>query len=233
MLLHPIPASPADAIRIQNEMREKVSIKDDFPAVKTIAGIDVGYDIKENVSKGALVLMPIDTLTPSLTLIETDPTPFPYIPGLLSFREAPVILKLLARLKEMPDILFIDGQGIAHPRRLGIASHIGVITGLPAIGIAKKVLCGTYKDPAAERGSQEPLIHKGERIGTAYRSRDNVKPIFISPGHRIGHDSAVELVARCITRYRLPEPTRIADKYSKIGAETPLFPEELSAARIV
>ncbi len=212
------PASAEEALQIQQDMRGLVRLEDDFKQVKIIAGIDVGYDIQKNLSKCALVLLNIDNLVPITSIIEFDPTPFPYIPGLLSFREAPVILKALSRLKERPDILFIDGQGIAHPRRLGIASHIGVLTGLPAVGIAKSVLCGYYKEPGLKKGSSEPLIHKDEKIATVYRSRDNVKPVFISPGHKISHESAVMLVARCLTRYRLPEPTRIADKLSKTGA---------------
>ncbi|MGB4107312.1 MAG: endonuclease V [Alphaproteobacteria bacterium] len=107
-------------------------------------------------------------------------------------------------------------QGIAHPRRLGISAHVGVLTGLPTIGVAKSVLCGSYKEPGPAKGKMEPLVHKSEKIGTALRSRDNVKPIFISPGHRVDHESAVALVLRCLTKYRLPEPTRLADKFSKI-----------------
>lgn len=209
------PSNPEDAVRIQNAMRGLVRVADEFGDVKTVAGLDVGYDAPNNVSKAALVLMRIDDLTPILSFTETDLSPFPYIPGLLSFREAPVLLKALARLKDPPDMLFIDGQGIAHPRKLGIASHIGVLTGLPAIGVAKSVLCGFYKEPPLQKGGVTPLMHKGERIGTALRSRDKVKPLFISPGHRIGHESAVALVQKCLTRYRLPEPVRLADKLSK------------------
>jgi deoxyribonuclease V len=212
------PDTPQDALRIQQEMRGLVRIADDFSPVKTIAGIDVGYDVERNMSKAALVLINIDDLVPVTSLVEFDPTPFPYIPGLLSFREAPVILKALSRLKDVPDMLFIDGQGIAHPRRLGIAAHIGVLTGLPSIGIAKSVLCGQYEEPGLKKGERGDLVHKGEKIGTVFRSRENVKPLFISPGHRVGHESAVALVEQCLTRYRLPEPTRLADKLSKIGA---------------
>jgi deoxyribonuclease V len=212
------PESAKEALHIQNEMRGLVTLTDNFSPIKTIAGIDVGYDINNNISKCALVLMNINDLKVITSIVDFDSTPFPYIPGLLSFREAPVILKALAQLEEKPDILFIDGQGIAHPRRLGIASHIGVLTEMPTIGIAKSVLCGRYKEPGPEKGNVEPLLDKGEKIATAYRSRDNVKPVFISPGHKVSHESAVAIVAKCFTRYRLPEPTRLADKLSKIGA---------------
>lgn len=211
------PETAREALLIQQEMRGRVRVLDDFAPVRTIAGIDVGYDPRRNISKAALVLMDIDTLAPLKSLFVTSPTPFPYIPGLLSFREAPVILKALAELGDLPDMLMIDGHGIAHPRRLGIASHIGVLTGLPAIGVAKSVLCGDCAQPGPEKGSTEPLMHKGERIGTALRSRENVKPVYISPGHRIGHESAIALVLRCLTKYRLPEPTRLADKLSKFN----------------
>jgi deoxyribonuclease V len=211
------PESAKDAVLIQQEMRDYVRISNDFTTVKYIAGIDVGYDLQTNTSKAALVIMDIDGLLPLETVIATDPTPFPYIPGLLSFREAPVIIKALEQVKKKPDMIFIDGQGIAHPRGLGIASHIGVLTGYPSIGVAKSVLCGSYKEPGAKKGQSSPLIYKGHKIGTVMRSRDNVKPLFISPGHKISHESAVDFVQRCLTRYRLPEPTRIADKLSKFG----------------
>jgi deoxyribonuclease V len=211
------PKSAKEALQIQQQMRGLVRIEDDFSPVRLIAGIDVGYDIKKNESKAALVLMNIDDLKPIHSLTVFASTPFPYIPGLLSFREAPVLLKILSQLQQKPDMIMIDGQGIAHPRRLGIASHIGVLTGLPTIGVAKSVLCGRYAPPGAAKGNFTDLIDKGEKIATAYRSRDNVAPIFISPGHRVSHESAVRIVEKCLTRFRLPEPTRLADKLSKIS----------------
>lgn len=216
------PLSAQEALLIQQDMRRHVLLTDELPDIQTIAGIDVGYDIHKNISKAALVVMQINELKPVISIIDFDPTPFPYIPGLLSFREAPVILKALSRLEERPDLLMIDGHGIAHPRRLGIAAHIGVLTGIPSIGVAKSLLCGRYTEPGLAKGCSEPLLHQGERIGTVYRSRDNVKPVFISPGHKIGHKSAVALVEQCLTRFRLPEPTRIADKLSKLDSrQTP------------
>lgn len=212
----PAPDSPAAAIALQQLMRHQVRIEDDFPPIKTIAGIDVGYDINLNMSKAALVVIDTATLRPLESRIVIEPTPFAYIPGLPSFREAPVILKGLEKLETKPDILMIDGHGIAHPRRLGIAAHIGVLTGMPAFGVAKSVLCGTYIEPGPEKGSTELLIHKGERIGTIYRSRTNVKPLIISPGHRISQESALKITISTLTRYRLPEPTRLADKLSKV-----------------
>ncbi len=213
-----IPSSPAEAIRIQEEMRSLVRIEDDFGDIRIIAGVDVGYDVAANLSKAALVLVDFNTLKPLQAFVATDTTPFPYIPGLLSFREAPVILKALSLLDKPPDLIMVDGQGISHPRRLGIAAHIGVLADLPAIGVAKSVLCGKHEDPAIEKGNTAHLIHKNEMIATVYRSRTAVSPIFISPGHRISHESAVAITAQCLTKYRLPEPTRLADKLSKKGA---------------
>lgn len=218
------PASVQEALLIQKEMRERVVLTDDTPFVRTIAGIDVGYDVPNNVSKAALVVMDIEELKPRISIVDFDPTPFPYVPGLLSFREAPVILKALSQLEKLPDLLMVDGHGIAHPRRLGIAAHIGVLTGIPAIGVAKSLLCGSYEEPGPAKGCRENLFHKGERIGTVYRSRDKVRPLFISPGHKIGHEAAVALVEKCLTRFRLPEPTRIADKLSKYGPRPSLLP---------
>ncbi|WP_420607689.1 deoxyribonuclease V [Novosphingopyxis sp.] len=218
------PVSTSEAIAIQNAMRAKVLLADDHPPVKRIAGIDVGYDPERNLARAALVTMDIDTLTPIASVVEYDSVRFPYVPGLLSFREAPVLMKALARLgTQRPDMLFVDGQGVAHPRRLGIAAHIGVLSGLPTIGIAKKKLCGRYEEPAIEQGSRTMLFDGRERIGTVLRSRTNVKPLFVSPGHRVSQDTAVLLVMRCLRGYRLPEPTRLADKLSKFSASPSLF----------
>ena len=216
------PTSVAEAIAIQQEMRHKVILRDDFVSVQTIAGVDVGYDPRRNQSRAALVLLKNGEVIASVVAYDT--TPFPYVPGLLSFREVPVVLQALAMLAQMPDMLFVDGQGIAHPRRLGIAAHLGVLTGLPAIGIAKKRLCGTYEEPGPRKGDRSDLMHNNEKIGTVLRSKEKCKPLFVSPGHRVSHDTAVVLVEQYLTHYRLPEPTRLADILSKTkpqsGAET-------------
>ena len=210
------PKSAKEAIALQQQMRALTRIEDDFPVLNVIAGIDVDYDLRLNQSKAALVLIDVHTREVVESVVTFDETPFPYIPGLLSFREAPVIMKAISSLKQPPDMLFIDGHGIAHPRRLGIAAHIGVISGLPSIGVAKSLLCGKYQEPALIKGSRSVLVDKGERIGAVLRSKDKVKPLYISPGHRVGLDSAVSLVEKFLTKYRLPEPTRLADKLSKI-----------------
>lgn len=138
--------------------------------------------------------------------------PLPYIPGLLSFRETPGILAALRKLSTQPDVMLCDAQGIAHPRRLGLASHLGLWINIPTVGCAKSRLCGEHEDPGTAKGSQTPLMYHNERVGTVLRTRENVKPLFVSPGHLCDHATAVRLTLAAVTRYRLPEPTRLADK---------------------
>lgn len=209
------PDNAADATVMQNELRHVVRIEDDFDEPKTIAGVDVGFDTVRDEAKASIVLLDFKTLAVKAQVTAHQAVSFPYIPGFLSFRELPVLLRALSDLPQVPDMLMVDGQGIAHPRRLGIAAHLGVVTGLPAIGVAKSLLCGSYNEPGPHKGDRSELMHKGEKIGTVLRSKDNVKPLFISPGHRITHETAVAYVLKCLTKYRLPEPTRLADKYSK------------------
>jgi deoxyribonuclease V len=140
---------------------------------------------------------------------------FPYVPGLLSFREIPLLTQALGRLETTPDLLLVDGQGYAHPRRIGIASHVGLLAGLPTIGCAKSRLCGEHAEPGRERGSQAPLLDGGEVIGTVLRTRDGIKPLYVSVGHLISLESAAAWVLRLATRVRLPEPVRVADALSK------------------
>jgi deoxyribonuclease V len=141
--------------------------------------------------------------------------PFPYIPGLLSFREIPPLLSAWKRLRTRPDAIIVDGQGIAHPRRLGIASHLGLVLDVPTIGCAKSRLCGEHEEPAPERGSWTPLIHKDERIGAALRTRDGCNVVYVSTGHRVGLKSAISVVLAWAPRYRLPEPQRLADQLTR------------------
>ncbi len=209
------PKNAAEAVVVQNILRHRVKLLDDFADPVTIAGVDCSYDIKSNLSYAFIVLMNMTDMKVLATARAELPTEFPYIPGFLSFREIPVILKALEQLPQKPDIFMVDGQGIAHPRRLGIAAHLGVITDTPAIGVAKSRLCGTYQEPDNIKGAMKPLMDKGEQIGIVMRSKDNVKPLFVSAGHRISHKKAADITISCLSNYRLPEPTRIADKISK------------------
>jgi deoxyribonuclease V len=201
--------SPEEAIRVQKELRSRVLIADDFPEVRIVCGIDVGLS-PAGMATGGVVALSFPELRVIEQVTASVPLEFPYIPGLLSFREAPAILAALAKLSVQPSLLILDGQGIAHPRRFGIASHIGVITDTPSIGCAKSRLIGTYTEPGPRKGDSTPLLYGSEQIGTVLRTRDNTRPVFVSPGHRVSLDSAVELVLRTTAGYRLPEPTRLA-----------------------
>ncbi len=214
---HPkvLPTEIPEAVAMQQTLRHQVRIEDDFGPLNLIAGIDCSYDLDRDLSRAVIVLMDYQTLEPVASVQAFAKTVFPYVPGFLSFREVPVIQEALSCLKEEPDLLMVDGQGIAHPRRLGIAAHLGVLTGLPAIGVAKSKLFGRYQEPGIIKGSTAPLMDKNERIGTVLRSKDKCNPLFISPGHRVGQQSAVDITLHCLRNYRLPEPTRIADMMSK------------------
>jgi len=179
-------------------------------APRLIAGTDMSVDRIRGRALAAAVVVEY----PSLELVEVrtaeGPLTWPYVPGLLSFREAPLVLEALSRLRSEPDFVMLDGQGIAHPRRLGLASHVGLFVDTPTIGCAKSVLCGEYEEPGTEKGNSTDLVHNGEVIGAAVRTRAGVKPVFVSIGHRFNLASAVEWVLHSCGRYRLPEPTRLA-----------------------
>lgn len=202
--------SPAEARAMQERLADKVILENQFDKVETVAGIDVGFPNKK--AQAAVVVLGY----PRLNLIEyvmaTKPVEFPYIPGLLSFREGPVVIEALQKLNEKPDLLIFDGQGIAHPRRLGIAAHLGVLLDIPSIGCAKSRLCGEFQEPPLEKGTYSPLLKEDEKIGFVLRTRSNVRPVFISPGHKIDFDTAVHFILTTCTKYRLPETTRWAHR---------------------
>ncbi len=209
LVQHPWDLAPSDAMALQRELSSRV-VPFGEPAVRLVAGIDVSVSKGSDVGFAAVVVMDY----PALRVVEVSTASFrismPYIPGLLSFRETPVIMKALEGLKREPDLLMVDGQGIAHPRGFGIASHIGVIYDKPAIGVAKSILVGEYREPPEDPGSWEPLIYKGETVGAILRTKRKVKPVFVSVGHRVSLEFAVRFVTNCCRGYRLPEPTRRA-----------------------
>ncbi len=223
---HPWNVSPAQARRIQESLRVRVIREDRFKReISTVGGVDVGFEDQGKIARAAVVVLSL----PDLQLIEQaiayQPTLFPYVPGLLSFREIPTVLAALKRLEITPDLLLCDGQGIAHPRRFGLACHLGVLTNLPTIGVAKTRLIGTFSGLSEERGSYVPLIDKEEQIGVVLRTRYGIKPVFVSIGHRISLNSAVNYVMACTPRYRLPETTRWADRIaSRRGGRFPARP---------
>ncbi|MHB1293378.1 MAG: deoxyribonuclease V [Anaerolineae bacterium] len=202
--------TPEEARDLQIKLRQHVNLTNSLGPVRLVGGIDVG--LHGDVARAAVVVLSF----PELALVEHVTTEravtFPYVPGLLSFREAPVILDALARIKSTPDVLIFDGQGYAHPRRMGIATHVGILLDHPTIGCAKSRLWGRYEQPGPERGAYSWLTADNETIGAVLRTRNNVRPLFISAGHRVDLATAIDLVLRCGTRYRLPEPTRWAHR---------------------
>lgn len=208
------PKDTQAAIALQRRLASQVITTNDFdPAnLHYIAGVDVGFEAGGSLTRAAVVVLSF----PGLDLVESAiariPTGFPYIPGLLSFREVPALLKALAQIQRDPDLILCDGQGIAHPRRLGIASHLGLLVDKPTIGVAKSRYIGRYEEPAPEKGSCSPLMDQDELIGAVVRTRTQIKPLFISSGHRVSLETAMELVLNCTTKYKLPEPTRLADR---------------------
>jgi deoxyribonuclease V len=201
------------AKRIQNELREKVRIQPLQQRLSSIAGVDAAFDGERVIAVASLFAYP--SLIHSADTMSREDIRFPYIPGFLSFREGHAIISAIRKLRHMPDVIIVDGQGIAHPRRIGIASHIGVLLDVPTIGCAKTRLMGEYVEPGTEKGQWSPLMYEGEQVGAVVRTRDNVRPVFISPGHLIDLPSSMEILLQCLTKYRLPEPIRRADHLSK------------------
>lgn len=211
--IHPWPSTVEEATNIQETLRNQVITTDQLnEPIQYVAGVDMGFLEDGKMSRAAVAVLSF----PDLQVVETSlayrPTSFPYIPGFLSFREIPAILDALEKIETIPDIILCDGQGIAHPRRLGIACHLGVLVDIPTIGVAKSLLIGKHEELPELRGSWQPLIHKNETVGAVLRSRTGVKPLYISSGHRISLLTAIDYVLRCTPKYRLPETTRIADK---------------------
>jgi deoxyribonuclease V len=216
---HAWTVSPEQAVALQTKLRTDV-VADrpiDLTSIGLIAGVDVS--VKNDVSQAAVVVMTFPDFRPVETVLVQRRTPFPYIPGLLSFREGPVLEEAFEKLTEEPAVFLFDGMGIAHPRRIGIASHLGLWLQKPTIGCGKTLLCGRYGGLAEEKGSRAPLVDKGETIGMALRTRTAKNPMFISPGHLADVPTAAELVLRCAPKYRLPEPIRLA--HNAAGRFTP------------
>nr|VFK13074.1 MAG: Endonuclease V [Candidatus Kentron sp. LPFa]VFK13273.1 MAG: Endonuclease V [Candidatus Kentron sp. LPFa]VFK24277.1 MAG: Endonuclease V [Candidatus Kentron sp. LPFa]VFK66096.1 MAG: Endonuclease V [Candidatus Kentron sp. UNK]VFK70262.1 MAG: Endonuclease V [Candidatus Kentron sp. UNK] len=208
-------ATPGEAREIQERLRHRVITRDALGAARYVAGIDVGFERNNTITRAAVAVLTFPALELHQQAIARRATSFPYVPGLLSFREAPAVLDALEKLRATPDILLCDGQGIAHPRRLGIASHLGVSTDLPSIGVAKSRLFGVHGPVPEEKGRWTPLLagqQDNEVIGAVLRTRERVKPLYISIGHRVCLDTAIEYVMACVTRYRLPETTRWAHR---------------------
>jgi deoxyribonuclease V len=210
--LHSWDLTPKEAIALQQQLRDRIEREDRFGAVDTVAGIDVGFEDDGRTARAAIAVLAF----PGLQLVEQAiarvPARFPYVPGLLSFREIPAVLAAFERLRTKPDLILYDGQGIAHPRRIGIASHVGLVLDRPSIGVAKTRLIGEHRAPLKRRGTWVPLLDADEVIGAVLRTRVGVKPLYVSSGHRVCLATAIKWVLACATRYRLPETTRWAHR---------------------
>ncbi|WP_292386537.1 deoxyribonuclease V [Methanoculleus sp. UBA430] len=211
---HPFDLAPAEAVRLQETLRKRISLSGDIDEVTLLAGADASYAKGSNEIHAVVVVLRYPDLTVVERVSASIETSFPYIPGLLTFREGPALLEAFRRLRSEPDVIFFDGQGIAHPRGLGIASHMGVLLDRPTVGVAKSLLVGTVTEPGPARGSTSPVLRNGETIGMAVRTKERTKPVYVSVGHRIDLLSAVDLVLATARGYRLPEPTRQAHLFA-------------------
>ena len=210
---HPWDVSPKEAVKIQRSLAGEVQVEPLARDVKHIAGVDVS--VRGDKFQTAITVLNLASLEVVDEAVWRGNVPFPYIPGLLSFREMPAILPALEKLSIWPDVFMTDSQGLAHPRRFGLACHLGVMLDMPAFGVAKTRFIGRYKEPGLEKGSKSLLEDKGEIIGQVIRTRTNVKPVFVSLGHRVTLEDAVRLTLASTTKYKIPEPTRLAHKLSK------------------
>ena len=226
--LHSWQVSTTEALDIQRRLAWQVSRSNHIATPRFIAGVDISAGKAQGVATGAVVVLEY----PELRLVETQVVQgrldFPYVPGLLSFRELPLTLAAYEKLTITPDLILVDGQGIAHPRRLGLASHLGLFLDIPTIGCAKSLLCGRHDEPGIDVGSYTEVVDRGETIGAALRTRPGVKPVYVSIGHKVDLEAAIYWVLKCCRGYRLPEPTRLAH----LAAGGNLKPESTVATEI-
>ena len=208
--LHSWQVSTAQALDLQRRLAAQVSRSGEVTTPRFIAGVDISASNTQGMATGAVVVLHYPELRLVETKIAQGRLDFPYIPGLLSFRESPLTLAACEKLSITPDLILVDGQGIAHPRRLGLASHLGLLLNTPTIGCAKSLLCGEHEAPGVEPGSSAEIVDKGETVGVALRTKLGIKPIYVSIGHRVDLQTAIYWVMKCCRGYRIPEPTRLA-----------------------
>ena len=210
MISHSWDLTPTEAIALQQQLRGEVKIQPLDQTPRTIAGADISFNRFSDVVFAGIVMLSFPALEVIASAGVQSRATFPYIPGLLSFREIPALAQAWQKLKVRPDVLVLDGHGTAHPRRFGIACHAGLAFDLPSLGCAKSVLRGTFEAPGESRGSWSPMRDRGEVIGAALRTKNRVNPVYVSPGHKMDLASAIDLMLACDTGYRIPEPTRQA-----------------------
>jgi deoxyribonuclease V len=209
---HAWDVPPGEAVRLQKSLASELDLASPLPRVSLLAGADCAIDMERNEVCAAVVLLSFPALDVLETVSARRAIAYPYVPGLLTFREGPVLLDAFKKLSRPPDVVVFDGQGIAHPRRLGIAAHMGLWLATPTIGCGKSLLCGAFDPPGRAPGSASPLIHREERVGFALTTREGCRPVFVSPGHRVSAEGALDFVRRCLDGYRIPKPTRLADR---------------------
>jgi deoxyribonuclease V len=214
--LHPWNVTPREAAQIQLRLRQRLELEDRLPSIQTVAGADVALDLERCRAIAGVIVYRFPEMIELERVAAERRLTFPYVPGLLSFREIPVLLKAFARVRRTPDLIFYDGHGYAHPRRFGITCHLGVLLDRPTIGCAKSILVGTHTEPLRQPGNWTPLRDEEEVIGAALRTRQGVKPIYISQGHRISLAHAIEFTMAVCDGFRIPKPTREADHF--VGA---------------
>jgi deoxyribonuclease V len=225
VMSHSWNVSPAEAVAIQRDLRQRVVRQFPAPKVEVVAGVDMS--VRGQLARAAIVALSYPDLVPLEQATAEVPIAMPYIPGLLAFREGPAVLAACARLALEPDLLVFDGHGLAHPRRFGIACHMGVLLDRPSIGCAKSRLCGQHDEPPAEVGRYTLLRDGAEVIGAVVRTRGGVRPVFVSIGHRVDLETAIQYTLNCCRGYRLPEPTRLAHQVAG-GAQVVAGPQQLS-----
>ncbi|MEE8349348.1 MAG: deoxyribonuclease V [Acidobacteriota bacterium] len=213
--MHSWNLTPKEAVQLQKELKDSIQTDIPLKCPRRVAGVDVAYLPREQQSIASVVVLSYEGLERVESAVAKSPTPFPYVPGLLSFREIPVILKAIEKLSTLPDLIYVDGHGQAHPRRFGIASHLGLWLKHPTIGIGKSRLCGEFREPGQSRGASTRLIHRQEVIGRVLRTRQGVKPIFVSVGYGLPLEECVRWTLAVTPRFRLPEPIRQADRLSE------------------
>ena len=225
--LHSWNVSTQEAVAIQKRLAERVERQDRLGPVRHVAGVDIGFEAGGTVTRAAVAVLTFPQLELVESVLVRRPTEFPYIPGLLSFREIPAATEACEQLRTVPDLILCDGQGVAHPRRCGLACHLGLVLDVPTLGAAKSRLTGTHGDVPPERGAWVPLLKGEEVLGAVLRTRAGTKPLFVSTGHRVSLPAAIEYVLACSPRYRLPETTRQAHR---LASDKSLSPTTLGSS---